>query len=141
MHLEQPATIAKASTPPPLHHSASTPGNMDDNDVSPAGGQQETNWESMKPRDKQGDEIVRRTEALLPRWKGPGPDGWMVLHDHVRNFLPCGTDSAGADTFRRMPRIRTVDMSKFSGGSIVTRISARKSPRLTSIRGQVLSRT
>ncbi|KAG8903528.1 hypothetical protein FRB99_003159 [Tulasnella sp. 403] len=64
------------------------PQGMEDLDMSPLGGgtggggpAQETNWESMKPRDKQGDEIVRKTESMLPRWKGPGSEGWMVLQD------------------------------------------------------------
>lgn len=39
----------------------------------------------MKPRDKAGDEIVRKTEASLPRWKGPSLEGWMRLEGQVRS--------------------------------------------------------
>ena len=57
-------------------------------DPEPGGGRGgDTNWESMKPRDKAGDDIIRRTEAGLPRWKGPTlSGGWMTVHEHVRDL-------------------------------------------------------
>lgn len=41
----------------------------------------------MKPRDKAGDEIVRKTEGSLPRWKGPSLEGWMSLEGQARQSM------------------------------------------------------
>jgi len=54
-------------------------------------GAPENNWESLQPRDKQGDELVRKLDRSLPRWKGPGLEGWWSLDEAVstlKSFFP-----------------------------------------------------
>lgn len=94
---------------------------MEDIDSSPtntasggggAGG--DTNWENMKPRDKQGDDIVRKAESMLPKWKGPsGEEGWISLEAKVR---PCEVflwRIEGTETLDRKLTIRILDTEKF----------------------------
>ncbi|KAG8964950.1 hypothetical protein FRC03_001174 [Tulasnella sp. 419] len=88
--LPQPESLVKVQKPdnrpstqmlPTVSTSIQPIPQADDMDVSPTGEKHETNWESMKPRDKQGDELIKKTDRLLPKWKGPGPDGWMALSE------------------------------------------------------------
>ncbi|KAG9015507.1 hypothetical protein FRB94_000112 [Tulasnella sp. JGI-2019a] len=84
--LQKLPPIFRDATPPPK------PQPMEDIDSSPTntgaggGGGGDTNWENMKPRDKQGDDIVRKVESLLPKWKGPsGEEGWIALEGKEAN--------------------------------------------------------
>ncbi|CAE6336834.1 chromatin structure-remodeling complex subunit RSC1/2 [Rhizoctonia solani AG-1 IB] len=78
-------------------------------------------------RDKKGDELVSQLEATFPRWPGPGPDGWMELHqstdlwEHcssvlqtLKNFKDVSGDSP-FDVFQRMPEETTNKTLSFSG--------------------------
>lgn len=146
--LEPPtATIApiRAGTPtrsnqPPLPSAPSAAAAAeDDNDASPIAATGETNWESMKPRDKAGDEVVRRTEASLPKWRGPTLDaGWFTLSGAVsirprsqscRGTVPARSSFIHRLTtalYYRMPRTLTTNTPRYWTASRASRTPARK---------------
>ncbi|KAG8856813.1 hypothetical protein FRB96_006317 [Tulasnella sp. 330] len=86
--LQKLPPIFRDATPPPkpqpMEDIDSSPANTAAGGVGGAGG--DTNWENMKPRDKQGDDIVRKVESQLPKWKGPsGEEGWITLEAKETN--------------------------------------------------------
>ncbi|KAG8921040.1 hypothetical protein FRC00_009210, partial [Tulasnella sp. 408] len=116
----------------PVRAVAATPSAApyDDLDASPVGGATgETNWESMKPRDKAGDEIVRKTEAALPRWKGPSLEGWMKLEgqaardpykvysdiiNRLKTVKDKGADTLASDAFTRISEAAVLSELSFT---------------------------
>ncbi|KAG8979217.1 hypothetical protein FRB90_008184, partial [Tulasnella sp. 427] len=101
----------------------------DDLDASPVGATGETNWESMKPRDKARDEIVRKTEASLPKWKGPSLEGWMSLEgqaardpykvytdiiNRLKTVKDKGADTLVSDAFNRISEAAVLPELSFS---------------------------
>ncbi|KAG8711770.1 hypothetical protein FRC11_001885 [Ceratobasidium sp. 423] len=88
-------------------------------------------------RDKQGDELVSQLEATLPRWPGPGPEGWMELPqstdltEHcslilkkLKEFKDASGDSP-FDVFQRMPEETTNKTLSFGDPMSVSVIENR----------------
>ncbi|KIO24919.1 hypothetical protein M407DRAFT_8663 [Tulasnella calospora MUT 4182] len=83
----------------------------------------------MKPRDKAGDEIVRKTEAALPRWKGPSLEGWMNLEgqaardpykvyndiiNRLKTVKDKGADTLASDAFTRISEAAVLSELSFT---------------------------
>ncbi|KDQ17463.1 hypothetical protein BOTBODRAFT_29646 [Botryobasidium botryosum FD-172 SS1] len=71
----QPSLPQPPATPPPQNKSTE-----DDTKIEPDIDMASPNHPTMDDgeRDPQGDDIIRRLEATLPKWSGPGDAGWMT---------------------------------------------------------------
>ncbi|KAG8977101.1 hypothetical protein FRB90_008927, partial [Tulasnella sp. 427] len=133
----RPATPARPAAAAP----SAAP--YDDLDASPVGATGETNWESMKPRDKAGDEMVRKTEASLPKWKGPSLEGWMSLEgqaardpykvyadiiNRLKTVKDKGADTLVSDAFNRISEAAVLPELSFSVTLIENRVASRGYP-------------